>query len=61
MLSALHPMVGVTFAGGRAVALPVCVECYQEPTHRKVVLKVHYFPAAEAARAVAAAGSSNIG
>jgi len=54
-------MVGVAFAHGAAVALPVCAECYRDPSHRKVVLDVHFFPAAEAARAVAAAGSANIG
>lgn len=56
-----HPIVGVTFDRGLAVALPVCAECYHEPAHRKVVLKVHFFPAAQASEAVARAGSSNLG
>jgi hypothetical protein len=61
--SASHPMVGVTHdrESGRSTAFPVCEQCWRDPRHRLVPLKMHFFEASQAAVAVARAGSSNLG
>lgn len=52
-----HPIVGVTRdeEDGKMAAFPVCKECHVNPAHRKTVLKMHFFPRAQAPIAVDAA------
>lgn len=53
-----HPMIGVTFKDGVAVALPVCATCHRQPPR---ALGVHFFPKEMKAVALQHAGSSNLG
>jgi hypothetical protein len=57
----IHPWVGVVKSGDGWTHVPVCDACHRDPAHRKRKIKAHFFPAADADAAVAAAGSSNIG
>ena len=45
---------------GRMGAYPVCEACYRDPSHRKRVLKLHFFEG-DYRVALARAGSSSIG
>ena len=58
-----HPYVGITQSEDKAgwVALDICLECWKEPSHRKVQIKAHFFPVEQKDQALARAGSSNIG
>jgi hypothetical protein len=62
-MSSEHPIVGVTkdLETGEWEAFPVCSPCHQDPQHRKVKLKMHFFPREMKKIAVARAGSLDIG
>jgi len=51
-----HPWVGVTRdEDGLMAAFPICQKCWQDPSHRQRVLKMHFFPKQQAPEAVTAA------
>lgn len=59
----IHPMVGVyrDEETGQHAAAPVCEACWRDPAHRTKVLKMHFFPRAQADEAVRKAGSRSLG
>lgn len=57
-----HPMVGIgKDEDGNFAAFGVCLQCHREPAKRKFPLKMHFFNRDQRVRALAAAGSDNIG
>ena len=55
-LAKTHPYVGVgRDHEGFFDALPICEVCWRDPAHRKVTLKMHFFPRAQAEQALDAA------
>lgn len=57
-----HPWVIVRAKdGGGFESAPVCTPCWKDPANRTTPLKGHFFGQHDAARAVSAAGSSNLG
>ena len=70
-----HPMVGMMSKATAAdlgakigevnrngfVAVPVCELCHQDPTHRKRVVKAHFFPRGYTPGQTEAGSSSKIG
>jgi hypothetical protein len=56
-MSEAHPMVGVARdrETGEMTPYPVCHQCWMDPSHRDHTLKMHFFPASQAATAVSAA------
>lgn len=52
-----HPFVGVARdeESGQMTSYPICHMCWSDPSHRQHTLKMHFFPAHEAAGAVEAA------
>ena len=57
-----HPMIGLARSGNKSrfEAFPVCVQCWQDPKHRKLQLKMHFFSKEQKAHALSKAGSSTI-
>jgi hypothetical protein len=43
------------------VAVPVCADCHNDPSHRVRAIKGHFFPAATAGKALQRAGSNSVG
>jgi hypothetical protein len=58
-LSTQTQFVAVLKEGDQFVSKPVCDLCHQDPAHRTVTLKAHFFPRRKAEAATAAAGSSS--
>ena len=58
-----HPWVGIgkDEESGTWAAFPVCDRCFRDPAHRQRVLKYHFAPKAQAAIALAHAGSATLG
>lgn len=62
-----HSIVGIASEDGIRenrclwAAFPICAKCHVDPSHRKCVLKMHFFPREMRAVALAHAGSSSIG
>ena len=56
-----HPIVAIGISETGAIALPVCRTCWENPEHRKVGIKGHFFTRAQERVALAHAGSSQIG
>jgi hypothetical protein len=58
-----HPMVAIVrnLESGKWGAHPVCVACHRDPAHRNNHIKGHFFERRAAQRALAMAGSPNIG
>jgi len=52
-----HPYVGVARDDetGLMTAYPICLECWQDPSHRQRTLKMHFFDKRLADQAVVAA------
>lgn len=54
--SSAHPYVGIGKDGHHEIqALPVCEACWRDPAHRTRQLKMHFFTASVAGRALSAA------
>ncbi|UCD56781.1 MAG: hypothetical protein JSV16_13290, partial [Candidatus Hydrogenedentota bacterium] len=58
-----HPIVGIKFdeETKEMAAFPVCAACHRDPAHRKVKLKMHFFPKQMEKMALERAGSRDIG
>lgn len=56
-----YSIVGIKIEDGVATASPVCKECWEDPAHRKVPLKMHFFQKGMTAQALSLAGSSSLG
>lgn len=56
-----HPIVGITSKGGVFVSVPVCIACWRDPAHRTTPIKAHFFRREDADRALARAGSADLG
>ena len=52
-----HPFVGVARdeESGLMTAYPICYDCWSDPSHRQVTLKMHFFDKRFADQAVTAA------
>lgn len=52
-----HPYVGVSrdVESGMMTAYPICYQCWADPSHRQVSLKMHFYEARHAEEAVDAA------
>lgn len=59
-VSELWPWVAIVHDGEGFVAVPVCNDCHKTPANRKRILKAHFFPRSQRARALALAGSSDL-
>ena len=62
-MASSHPMIGVARDAetDEMAAFPVCGPCWKDPAHRITPLKMHFFPRAQEAVAVARAGNGDIG
>lgn len=63
VMSENHPFVGVTrdAESEEMAAFPVCGACQRHTEHRKVRLKMHFFPREMKDIAVARAGKGDVG
>ena len=56
-----HPMIGIIHTPKGFIKVPICANCFINPSHRKVNVKAHFFPRGMAKDALRRAGSSKLG